>query len=122
MKKHNEGFAFDVDVDIELNSHFAEARFKKLERIKQAVSDGCYKVNSEKLANILILKMISELAPLDCPDLCLLRCAVWKSCFLQPLPLRGVECSSSDKDIKENRSGFITLGLTAVQPGRMILF
>jgi hypothetical protein len=89
MKNLNAEFAFDVDV--ELNSHYVEERFKKLERIKQAVAEGSYKVNSKKLANILILKLISELAPLDCPDLYLLPCPVWKSCFMQPLPLRGVE-------------------------------
>ena len=66
MKNLNAEFAFDVDM--ELNSHFVEERFKKLERIKQAVAEGSYKVNSKKLANILILKLISELAPLDSPN------------------------------------------------------
>jgi anti-sigma28 factor (negative regulator of flagellin synthesis) len=89
MKNLNERFAFDVD--IESNSHFVKGRFKKLERIKKAVLEGSYKVNSKKLANILILKLISELAPLDCPDLYLSPCPVWKSCFMQPLPPRGVE-------------------------------
>ena len=66
MKNLNAEFAFDVDM--ELNSHFVEERFKKLERIKQAVAEGSYKVNSKKLANILILKLILELAPLDSPN------------------------------------------------------
>ena len=66
MKNLNAEFAFDVDM--ELNSHFVEERFKKLERIKQAVAEGSYKVNSKNLANILILKLISELAPLDSPN------------------------------------------------------
>ena len=88
MKNLYEKFA--LDVDIELNSHIVEERFKKLERIKQAVSEGTYKVNSKKLANILILKLISELAPLDCPDLCLLPFPVRKNRCIERLPLRGV--------------------------------
>jgi hypothetical protein len=88
MKNLNAEFAFEVD--IELDSHFVKERFKNLERIKKAVSEGSYKVNSKKLANIVILKLISELA-LDCPDIYLLPCPDWKSCFMQPHPLRGVD-------------------------------
>lgn len=52
MNNLDEEFAFDGD--IELNSHFAEERSKKLKRIKRAVEEGTYHINSQKLANKLI--------------------------------------------------------------------
>ena len=48
---------------VEIISQLVENRCQKVARIKQAVTEGCYQVNSRNLANILILKFIIGSVP-----------------------------------------------------------